>query len=181
VTEPGIIGCDPGLDGALVLLSGGAYLGGIDMPTVTRDSTHTKLTFDKETGLPQTRKVKGKRDIDLDTLCRYIREWRDLCWPLRLYIEDVGPMPQQGVVSVFKFGFGTGELHGAAAMAKIPIFKVSPQRWKADMGVKAEKATSVVMAQSLEPDMAAMLKKDGRAEAFLIGRWGWMQWQKEKK
>lgn len=49
-------------------------------------------------------------------------------------IEDVHSMPEQGVVSTFKFGNQFGMLRGFLIALQIPHKLVSPQKWKARMG-----------------------------------------------
>ena len=49
------------------------------------------------------------------------------------YIEKVSSRPGQGVVSVFKFGFVTGILHGVFRALEIPLYTVTPQAWKKEI------------------------------------------------
>lgn len=46
------------------------------------------------------------------------------------YVEKVGAMPGQGVVSMWNFGYATGQLHMIFKMLHIPYMLVTPQKWK---------------------------------------------------
>jgi crossover junction endodeoxyribonuclease RuvC len=90
-------------------------------------------------------------------------------------IEDVAAMPEQGVVSVFNFGFGAGVLHGVLGAAMIPVFAVKPGVWKANMGLTSNKQLSLERARTFFPqfrDVFSIKKNDGLAEAALMAKYG---------
>lgn len=70
-------------------------------------------------------------------------------------IERVGPMPKQGVVSVFTFGLGYGALGMALLASKIPFERVSPSVWQKSLGclTKGDKNVSKRKAQELFPNI----------------------------
>ena len=87
-------------------------------------------------------------------------------------------MPQQGVVSMFKFGTNYGIWQGRLEALGIPFLFVTPQKWQRevfDSAVKGDrKAMSLSLARRIFPDMLEHLKRkkdDGRADALLIAEW----------
>lgn len=87
-------------------------------------------------------------------------------------IESVHSMPGQGVASTFKFGRAVGAIEAVVALFREPWFIVSPQRWKADMGVTSDKSTSLNLARQLWTTAPLTRKKDhGVAEALLLAEW----------
>ena len=146
-----VIGIDPGLSGAIAILDAKDWsLVVHDMPTL-------------RTG------VGSKRELDLLALTSLL--------PLNVrqtVVEKVHAMPGQGVTSMFNFGMGYGALLGLIAAFEHPHSKVTPQRWKKDMGVTASKDGARARASELMPlcSEAWKLKNhDGRAEAALIAFW----------
>ncbi len=86
-------------------------------------------------------------------------------------IESVGPMPKQGVSSVFNFGFACGQIHGTVAACGIPIHYITPTVWKRYFKLKGgDKEGSRALAIERHPNVAGLtLKKHhGRAEALLM-------------
>lgn len=93
-----------------------------------------------------------------------------------VFIEKVGAMPGQGVVSMFGFGKGFGLWLGILAALALPYTLVTPQAWKkVIMEGKADKDAARLRAQELFPKVTGDLsrKKDiGRADALLIAEYG---------
>lgn len=149
-----ILGIDPGLTGALALLDGDRCIDVIDMPISAK-------TVGK--GNEVNAYLLGDILSDLKT---------ESGGDLLASVEQVGPMPGQGVTSMFGFGRSAGVLDGVLAAMGIPVNKVSPARWKKAMGLSGrDKDVARTMAINTFPEMAHMLarKKDtGRAEAMLI-------------
>ena len=91
------------------------------------------------------------------------------------YLEHVQSMPGEGAVGAFSFGRGFGQIEGALAGIGIPYTLVRPAKWKAALGVPADKGGARALACRRCPDLAAMfsrVKDDGRAEAALIALYG---------
>ena len=89
-------------------------------------------------------------------------------------IEATGARPGQGVTSMYNFGYGCGVLEGVCAGLYLPYFHVTPQTWKRQLGVGADKDACRALAQKLWPEAAdrfRRVKDDGRADAALLGRW----------
>lgn len=91
---------------------------------------------------------------------------------LEIVIESVHSMPGQGVSSSFKFGMAFGAAIAMAERFNCPWHFVSPQAWKKDFGLKADKNESLDLARKIWPNAPLSRKKDnGRAEALLLAEW----------
>lgn len=145
--ETCILGIDPGASGAIAFLfpSRPDLIGVEDVPLAA--------------GL-----------IDAATLARRIRQMA----PTLAMIEQVGPMPKQGVSSTFKFGAAYGAVQGVVAALEIPVHFVTPGRWKKHFRLSADKEEARALAIRFWPGSQHFeRKKDhGRAEAALIARFG---------
>ncbi len=145
-----ILGIDPGLSGALALLSAD----GIDV-------------FD----IPTLKAKARGREINKAEVARWIKDAGHIDYCV---IESVHAMPGQGVSSMFKFGYVAGFLAGVISAHFIPITMVSPRQWKREMMVSAEKDAARARASELLPshcDLFVRVKDHGRAEAALIALW----------
>lgn len=100
---------------------------------------------------------------------------------VKVYVEQVHSMPQQGVKSMFTFGMGYGQILGILEAMGFEYNLVKPQTWKSHVGVTADKKTSIAKAQKLFPDTSLLPTKrcrvpaDGLAEALLIAYYGKQQ------
>jgi crossover junction endodeoxyribonuclease RuvC len=149
-----VLGIDPGLDGALALLTTAGELVVTDMPVLTTD-----------------RGGKSKRQADVRALADLIRTME----PSFAVIERVGAMPGQGVASSFAFGRIAGQIEGVVATLAIPITYISPLTWRRAFNVPKGKDGSRLRASELLPVCAGRFRRkrdDGRAEAALMALWG---------
>lgn len=121
------------------------------------------------------------RCSDIPLLCnkeidsKFIREniLNDLPKKVICFVEKAQAMPQQGVVSTFKYGMGYGKILAVLEILKIPYQEISSQKWKRHFNlIKKDKRESVAVAKKLFPDIEYQTKRgrllDGRAEAILI-------------
>lgn len=142
----GILGIDPGLSGAFCCLAPDGSIQGIgDLP------------------------VAGK-SIDAANFALVVRSLE----PKRAIVEMVSAMPGQGVTSMFRFGQAVGAVQGVLGALAVPVFWVTPGKWKRALGVTADKETARLRAIETWPESAknfALKKHHGRAEAALIARW----------
>jgi crossover junction endodeoxyribonuclease RuvC len=147
-----IIGVDPGLKGGLVVVDGrGRLVSAHKMPLVyVKRNRKSKQVIDPY----------ALADIFLDAL------------PDHAVVEDVFATPQMGVVSAATFQEGKGFLLGICAALKIPVLPASPNKWKKDMGLTADKNAAKALARSLFTDGAKRLPTEGICEAALIAIWG---------
>ena len=152
-----ILGVDPGLAGALCLLSiqTKAIEGVFDMPTSDGQVDPTKLA-----AIVDQLKFRANRHI-------------------HAAVELVSSMPRQA--GAFNFGRSAGVVHGVLGALNIPMTTVSPNVWKPAMGLRRglnesqaqNKIRARELAVRLWPEQAglfARVKDDGRAEAALIAR-----------
>ena len=98
------------------------------------------------------------QDISMPTNCR-------------AFIEQVGPMPKQGVTSCFTFGNGFGHLEMALTGNRIPFERVRPQVWQKSLGclTKGDKNVSKRKAQELFPELKVT---HATADSILIAEYG---------
>jgi len=92
-------------------------------------------------------------------------------------IEKVNAFPRQGVSSSFRFGMGTGIIHGVVAALGFRRIEVAASVWKKHYRLDASKEAARALALKRFPAVATQLgrKHDaGRAEALLIALW-WLE------
>lgn len=147
-----IMGIDPGLSGAIAIISSGKepdFIAVYDMPTI---------------------KVGGKNRIDLESLANLIQSYsQDLILSI---VEEVGQIGTEAdPFSSFVFGFATGVVHGTLEAFSVKIQTVKPSIWKSSLGLSSDKDKSIAKAIKFFPSAASKLtrKKDhDRAEALLL-------------
>ncbi len=155
-----VIGIDPGITGAVVVLN---MDGGLEAAGVC----------------PSVPTGKGnKRDYDIDGMRRLVEPYSLMAGKQsRCALELVGPMPKQGVTSMFNFGMGYGIWKGIVASHLMQMTLVKPKRWQDEMLAgyprgEAVKQSAVRVAKARWPDIPITLKKDwGIADAALIAEW----------
>jgi crossover junction endodeoxyribonuclease RuvC len=154
-----VIGCDPGLTGALARIDDGKLMEVVEIPTNAKGA----------------RTGTVKNEVNAAALSDLLREWsRD--WPddAMFVIERVGAMPGQGIASTMSLGDTIGCIRGVVAARGYPLHWVTPQRWKKHYGLQADKELARARAIELYPGVDLKRKKDhGKAEAILIARYGW--------
>lgn len=97
--------------------------------------------------------------------------------PRVAWVERAQSYPRQGIASAFRYGTGYGVILGTLGALAIPLQTVAPSEWKRHARLTADKAASRRRACELWPGHAerfARAKDDGRAEACLIARHGWL-------
>lgn len=151
-----ILGCDPGLTGALCLVdtaTGEAVVA--DAPTI-----RVRLSNRKE-----------RDEIDAPALAALVRRLR----PDAAVVELVGAAPGQGVTSMFRFGHVTGVLRGVLAALDVPTTTVPPQVWRRVARLSGDKDAARARAGEIFPSLAPhfrLKKHHGRADAALIAFFG---------
>ena len=105
-----ILGCDPGIHGALALVDivDGAPPWLIDVPDVPVIGTGAKER--------------------VNTML--VRDWLAHHTPDHALIERAGSMPKQGVASTFKYARAVGSLETVVACSDIPYSIIEPAVWK---------------------------------------------------
>ncbi len=153
---------DPGKAGAIAALNEEEIMGAYDMPI---------------------HKVGSKNLVNPKVLVNIFSKYRDhpLCTNIECVIERVGSSPQMGTSSSFNFGHGAGVLEGVCAGMGLEYGFITPQKWKAYMGLlKKPKDAARLKVIKLFPEQADLFrrKKDvDLADAVLIG----LTWRKFKK
>lgn len=149
---PRVLGFDPGLSGACVL---------IDTDAATLACAPMPLVKVKRSG-------KWKKVIDEEGLALLVREWA----PVVGWIEDVYSMRGEGHSGAFTFGLGKGVLMGVLAGCRVPRRYVSPNKWKNDLNVAKEGWLITKRCDQLFPLCPKLLKSEGKREAAMITLWG---------
>jgi crossover junction endodeoxyribonuclease RuvC len=87
------------------------------------------------------------------------------------YIEKAHSMPNQGVASSFKFGYGYGFLIGVLTALKIPYEMVTPNTWQKALSCqsKGDKNVTKAKAQQLFPNHTWI---HSTADSVLIAEYG---------
>ncbi len=146
-----VIGIDPGLGGAVSVLSPSGELERLSDLPVIRDG---KLAWID---------AQAMTSLLIDTL-----QGR----PARAVIERVQAFPGQGRSSCFNFGVSFGSLLALVQARYLPIEFVTPAVWKRALGLSSDKRASLDKARLLYPAADLGLQKhEGRAEALLLAHW----------
>jgi hypothetical protein len=141
---PRILGCDPGISGALALLTD-TTIEAWDAPVVNGE-------------------------LDTDELARIVRNAK----PDFAVVERVSSMPKQGIASTFRFGMSYGALRAVVAVCGVSQYLVTPGLWKKHFKLSSDKEESRALAIRLWPGCGLfnLKKHEGRAEAALLARYG---------
>jgi crossover junction endodeoxyribonuclease RuvC len=172
------LGIDPGLSGALAILSevqvGEGAVGQVPpkwrIETVARVFDTPSCTIARNGKNRSEYLIENMRDI-------LMHEAHGDCESFAV-LEAVHSMPGQGVSSSFSFGRGLGIWEGLLVGCGIPYAKIAPQTWKKAMMPdmdKSSKDSSRLAAMRLFPQLSDKLsrkKDDGRAEALLLAEYG---------
>lgn len=150
------IGIDPGAKGAMALVGWEECL-----------TTFSKEIFDLK---------KGPVIIPFDQ-----KKYIDTLWGLKCEdadciccIEAVHSITGQGIASSFKFGTAYGWLLGMLDAIGIPYQPITPQKWKKEFGLTADKTGSVEVCKRLYPGVSLLRTErskkedDNMAEALLM-------------
>lgn len=122
------------------------------------------------------------KDLDAASFAAEILKWK----PDRAVIERVGPMPNQGLSSTFRFGVAYGVVQGIVASQNIPVEFVMPGKWKSHYGfasalppgpmrkndLKEKSRRRAIELWPARSDLFRRKKDDGRAEAALLAKYG---------
>lgn len=146
-----VIGIDPGLTGALAVLThDGAVERLADLPVIRDRSLAWIDGAELQSTLLDALRGRTARAV----------------------VERVSAMPKQGIASAFTFGVGFGSILGVLRALQIRIELVTPATWKRALGLSSDKHASLHKARLLFPTADLNLAKhDGRAEALLLAHW----------
>jgi crossover junction endodeoxyribonuclease RuvC len=143
-----ILGCDPGLGGALALYAEDApeKISAEDMPVLAGQ-------------------------VNAVLLADIIRTYK----PDLAIVERVGARPKQGVTSCFNFGRSFGVILGTLAALNVRTELVAPTQWKRFFRLPSDKEASRAYALAHWPARAELFRRkkdEGRAEAALLALYG---------
>lgn len=158
--DTAIMGIDPGFSGAIAVIDPDSrrIIELYDMPLVAKQ----KSAFTK---------AENRKAVDLPALAKIIQSAHLIHGIKVAVVEDVGAMPGQGTVSMFRFGFYSGAIHGVLAALGIRVVLQKPAVWKARFNLSRDKQLSIDLAKKLFPKDSHHFKlkgHDGRAEACLL-------------
>lgn len=151
-----VIGIDPGVSGAVAVVSGDVVYCH-DMPTI---------------------EIRGKRHVDASELVDILAGECEFGKPM-VVLEHVQGVQGTGATSAFSFGRSFGLVEGVVAGLGMPMTLVRPQVWTKALGVSRDKGAHRAAAKRLWPthqDLFARVKDDGRADAALLCHWYSRRW-----
>ncbi len=114
-----------------------------------------------------------------EAINHYIEKWQSSFRgdvEIQLVVENVGPMPGEGIVSACKFAGSIWLIRGICAAKGIKYHMVAPSTWKRHFKLSSDKELSRALAMQMFPKRIHRLKykKDHNyAEAALLGRYQW--------
>jgi len=150
-----IIGIDPGISGAICILTDGKITEIYEMPTMIDGKKNKKQVNGAEITNIINKELVNEKDINV-------------------VIEHVSAMPGQGVTSMFNFGQSFGVLKGICAALKLPVHFIRPVKWKKHFNlINTEKDASRTKVIEVFPYISSKIskKKDAnKADAILIAR-----------
>ena len=150
-----IIGIDPGVSGAICILTEGKITEIYEMPTMIDGKKNKKQVNGAEITNIINKELVNEKDINV-------------------VIEHVSAMPGQGVTSMFNFGQSFGVLKGICAALKLPVHFIRPVKWKKHFNlINTEKDASRTKVIEVFPYISSKIskKKDAnKADAILIAR-----------
>jgi crossover junction endodeoxyribonuclease RuvC len=150
-----ILAVDPGTEGGYAVIDrAGAIVELADLP-VHRVS-HGRTT---------------RAELDVHVLAAIVRS----AAPAQAYLEQVGPMPKQGVTSTYRFGHAVGSIYGVLVTLGIPVSFIRPIDWQRHHRIGRAPDEALRRALQLYPQAQPKLarKKDHhRADALLLARYG---------
>ena len=140
-----IIGIDPGISGAICFFENGEIKDVIDMPSMAE-------------GKKNKRQINGSQLYnELQERTKHLQK-KDIA----VVVERVSAMPGQGVTSMFNFGQSYGVIKGICSAMQLPIYFVSPSKWKKYFNlIKTNKDASRAKAIEIFPYISSKLQKKG--------------------
>ena len=150
-----IIGIDPGVSGAICILTDGKITEIYEMPTMIDGKKNKKQVNGAEVTNIINKELVNEKDINV-------------------VIEHVSAMPGQGVTSMFNFGQSFGVLKGICAALKLPVHFIRPVKWKKHFNlINTEKDASRTKVIEVFPYISSKISKKknaNKADAILIAR-----------
>lgn len=153
-----IIGCDPGLTGAVCFLDRDGLRGIFDLPTMRIPEAGPKATV--------------KREIDPLALQTLIRECVPADEAVICVIEHVTSLGDQarGMQAKLSLAATKASIVTTLRLMRFDVRRVTPQTWKRFYGLSSDKGAALAIARQFWPHYEALkrAKDHNRAEAALI-------------
>ena len=150
-----IIGIDPGVSGAICILTEGKITEIYEMPTMIDGKKNKKQVNGAEITNIINKELVNEKDINV-------------------VIEHVSAMPGQGVTSMFNFGQSFGVLKGICAALKLPVHFIRPVKWKKHFNLinteKDASRTKVIDVFHYISSKISKKKDANKVDAILIAR-----------
>ena len=141
-----IIGVDPGVSGAICILTNGKITEIYDMPTMIDGKKNKKQVNGAEITNIINKELENEKDA-------------------KVVIEHVSAMPGQGVTSMFNFGQSFGVLKGICAALKLPVHFIRPVKWKKHFNlINTEKDASRTKVIEAFPYISSKISKKKRCK-----------------
>lgn len=148
-----VLGVDPGISGAWVLLKNNQPIEWGEMPTM---------------------KVGTATRVNATAFARNFSHYNE--FTIDAFVEQVHAMPGQGVTAMFTFGHSCGVISGVLGALHIPVTMVTPQAWKKRAGlIGKDKDAARSRAIEIWPhwrDLDKKIKGQALADAALIALYG---------
>ena len=157
-----VIGVDPGLEGAMVHLDHLRQVRSFAKTPVVRSSSNSG-------GKTQY----NEREM-AEVLQGMVRAAQAEGALVKVAVEDVHAAPGQGVVSMFRFGYGYGLWCGIVAQLGVPLVRIRPQAWQrlayAGRDSSDKKQASILVAREKWPALPLRSKSadSGVSDAALL-------------
>ena len=136
-----IIGIDPGVSGAICILTEGKITEIYEMPTMIDGKKNKKQVNGAEITNIINKELVNEKDINV-------------------VIEHVSAMPGQGVTSMFNFGQSFVVLKGICAALKLPVHFIRPVKWKKHFNlINTEKDASRTKVIEVFPYISSKISK----------------------
>ena len=141
-----IIGIDPGISGAVCILTNGKITEIYEMPTMIDGKKNKKQVNGAEITNIINKEIENEKNV-------------------KVVIEHVSAMPGQGVTSMFNFGQSFGVLKGICAALKLPVHFIRPVKWKKHFNlINSEKDASRTKVIEAFPYISSKISKKKRCQ-----------------
>jgi hypothetical protein len=160
------IGIDPGLSGGIAIL-------------------HPADNFNPHVEAWCIPMLVSGDDLDIKAIATWITDNRFGKLLAGACIEKVHAMPDQGTVSMFRFGYVTGMIRGLIRSMYIPLYEVTPQAWKKEIlaGTAKDKQAAIDFCLNTFPNInlfttpKSRKHHDGMADATCIALYGYRKYR----
>lgn len=164
-----VLGIDIGLSGAFAVVMDAQLLALEDLPV--REKKGTGLIKREIDALQLSFLLRDRLGNRLDETIAVLENVRAM--------PPIGGMRSAGSSSSFAFGETRGAIRGVLECLGIQTNWIEPSSWKRWFGLKGsiERDSINKVTDIFGPDPRVyMVKHHNRAEAALIGRYGWQKW-----